>query len=886
MTGLWLRGLLRRRPGRLVASALGVATAVALLASLGAFLAHSKATMTSRAVNGTAVDWQVQVQPGHAASDIQQLLSTTAHVVSAVEVDFGATDGLSTQTQGSTQTTGAGIVVGLGAGYADAFPGELRLLTGSLDGALLAQQTAANLHAGPGDTVTIARAGLSPVSVRISGVVDLPFADSLFQSVGAGSGTQRPAPPDNVLLLPASQWRQDFSALAVTRPDLVTVQFHVATDRSLPVDPAVAYAAAVAAANNVLARSAGAATLGNNLAATLDAARKDAAYAQVLFLFLGLPGAILAGLLTGVIAESGVERRRREQALLRARGATSRQLTALAAVEAATVGLVGSAVGLGVGALVGATAFGSAAFGATAAAALGWAGAAAAAGMVIAAATILIPARRDLRRTTVAASRRRLDPRPSPRWARYGLDVLLLIAAALVFAATSRDGYQLVVAPEGVPTLSISYWAFAGPALLWSGGGLLAWRISDLVLGPGRRAVAGALRPATGRLSATIAATIARTRRPLIRAVVLLALAVSFAVSTAVFNATYRQQAEVDAQLTNGADVVATPVPGVPTPAALAERLARVPGVRAVEPIQHRFAYIGPDLQDLYGISPTTITRATALQDSYFQGGSTPDLLRLLATQPDAILVSAETVKDYQLSPGDSITLRLLQAGGGQQVSVRFHYVGIVTEFPTAPKDSFFVANSDYIARQTGNDSIGAYLIDTGGRRTATVAADVTRMLGATAVVTDINTVRKSVGSSLTSVDLDGLTRIELTFALILAVGCGGLVFLLGLAERRRSLAIATALGARPRHLRAIVLAEALVVAVGGLVAGTLIGMTLSSVIIKVLAGVFDPPPSSAAVPWTYLAATGTLALTALLSVAAIAVQVARKPAIAVLREL
>ncbi len=64
MIFLWIRGLILRRPTRLSAAALGIAIAVALLASLGAFLAHSKATMTDRAVRSVGIDWQVQVQPG------------------------------------------------------------------------------------------------------------------------------------------------------------------------------------------------------------------------------------------------------------------------------------------------------------------------------------------------------------------------------------------------------------------------------------------------------------------------------------------------------------------------------------------------------------------------------------------------------------------------------------------------------------------------------------------------------------------------------------------------------------------------------------------------------------------------------------------------------
>ena len=64
MIWMWIRGLLRRRTGRLLAAAAGIGVAVALLACLGSFLAHGEATMTDRAVRDVDVDWQVQVQPG------------------------------------------------------------------------------------------------------------------------------------------------------------------------------------------------------------------------------------------------------------------------------------------------------------------------------------------------------------------------------------------------------------------------------------------------------------------------------------------------------------------------------------------------------------------------------------------------------------------------------------------------------------------------------------------------------------------------------------------------------------------------------------------------------------------------------------------------------
>ena len=172
MTLMWLRGLLGRRGGRLAATALGITFAVALLAALGSFLGASKATMTQRAIGQVAVDWQVEVAPGAAPGAVLAGLRSGSPVAAALPVGYA-----------TTLSTGAGMVLGLPAGYQPTFPGEVRYLDGSGSGVLLAQQTAANLHAAVGDTVSIARVGLPPVRVRVSAIVDLPQADSLFQRV-------------------------------------------------------------------------------------------------------------------------------------------------------------------------------------------------------------------------------------------------------------------------------------------------------------------------------------------------------------------------------------------------------------------------------------------------------------------------------------------------------------------------------------------------------------------------------------------------------------------------------------------------------------------------------------------------------------------------------
>jgi len=882
----WTLGLLRRRRGRLAATVAGIAAAVALVACLGSFLAAAQGSMTARAIRSVTVDWQVEVQPGAQPSTVLSTVQSAPGVHAALPVGFAHSSGLITQTGGSTQTTGPAMVLGIPPNYREQFPGAIRTLVGADSGVLIAQQTAANLHVAPGDTVHIGRAGMAGVDVVVDGVVDLPQADSLFQKVGAPVGAQPVAPPDNVLILGQTQWHSVFDPLSALRPDLLSTQIHTAIDHALPPDPGSAYTQVTAAAHNLEARSGGGAQVGDNLGGALGAARSDAAYARVLFLFLGLPAGVLAGLLTATVVAAGADRRRRDQALLRARGATRRQLLWIAAAEAAVAGILGSAVGLVAAALVSLVTFGSPSLGADARTAMGWAAASAAVGMGIAAAAVLAPAWRDPRESTIITARADVRRTRPPRWTRSGLDIVALAVSGVLFWLAGRTGYQIVLAPEGVPTISVSYWAFVAPALLWIGAALLVWRLSDVLLGRGWAVAARVLQPVAGSLSRIVAHSLSRQRAPLARAIVLLALALAFAASTATFNATYRAQAEVDAQLTNGADVTVTEAPGSAVSAGAAAQLAAIPGVRSVEPIQHRFAYVGTDLQDLYGVSPTTITSVTALQDNYFQGGTAEQLMHKLAAQPDSLLVSAETANDFELRPGDTVNLRIQDARTHQLTAVGFHYIGIVTEFPTAPKDSFLVANAGYIAQHTGSDAVGAFLVDTGGRDTTAVADGIRTAVGTSATVTDIATTRGSVGSSLTAVSLAGLTRIELGFGLCLAAASGGLVLALGLTERRRSFAIANVLGATRRQLRSFVLAEAAILIACGLAAGAALSWALSRMLVGVLTGVFDPPPAALSVPWVYLAATAATIAVAIGAVSAATVRLARRSPLTVLSEL
>ena len=884
----WVRGLIAHRPTRILATVVGVAVGVALIASIGTFLSATNSRMTQRAIARVPVDWQVEAQPGADAAAVASRIQHFPGVKQALPVRFATAPSLSATTQGFSQTTGAAQILGLPPGYAAAFPGQLRLLTGSLNGPVLAQQTASNLHAAPGSTITLSLPGGGHDRVTVAGVVDLPAANSLFQKVGAPVGAQLSAPPDNVLLLPAAEFARVEAKVIATHPELIRTQVHVKLSHRLPSSPSAAYTDVTGKAHNLEGQLAGSGLVGDNLGVALDSARKDALYAQILFLFLGVPGAVLAGLLTALIASTGADRRRRDAALLRTRGASSRTLVRLALTETLVAGTLGIAIGLLAAVLIGRSSFGTGSFGAGTVSAVLWGVGAAVVGMAIAAASIALPASRDARSLTVAGQRRQIGRQTrAPLWARWGLDVVALALAIFVYWQASQGGYQLVLAPEGVAQVSVNWYALLAPVLGWIGLGLLAYRIADLVLAHGRRPLGRALRPLAGELSTTVAATMGRQRRLLAQAVALVALTAAFAGSTSVFNSTYNAQAEVDARLTNGADVTVNESPGAVVTAAQGNaQLSHIPGVASVEPLMHRYAYIGADLQDFFAVRPSTIGQQGKLSDAWFLGGTANELMSRLAHEPSAILVSQETVHDYQLHPGDRINLRLQDGRTHRLTTIPFHYVGIAKEFLSAPKDSFFIANQAYVAQQTGSAAVGSFLIQTDGTGPATVASRVQRVVGAGAQVVNIADSRRVVGSNLTAIELSGLTRIELGFALVLAVAATGLALALGFQERRRTFAIATALGARSRQLGGFIWSESLFVTTLGLILGAGIATLLSITLVDVLTGVFDPPPDVLTIPWGYLAAVAVCAVAAVLAAGWLTLRSLRRPSVQQLRDL
>ena len=140
--------------------------------------------------------------------------------------------------------------------------------------------------------------------------------------------------------------------------------------------------------------------------------------------------------------------------------------------------------------------------------------------------------------------------------------------------------------------------------------------------------------------------------------------------------------------------------------------------------------------------------------------------------------------------------------------------------------------------------------------------------------------------SSITAVDLRGISRIEEAFVLVLATAAMALQMAVGLSERRQELATMSALGASLRRVAAFLWSEALLVLAAALALAALLGWLLAEMLVAMLRHVFDPPPDHLAIPWAFLGGLGLAAVVGGLAAGAVvARRVRRLPLGAILRE-
>ena len=842
LTGWLLQNSMRRAPLRLLLAALGVAFPVAMLAATLLYVDAAARQMTPVALAPVQVEMRALATSLTADMDaVGRQLATTPGVR---RVDrFASTD----------------VVVGTGAQRATArlfavdpayFVNHpwVRTTGGGLgSGAVLTESLRSSIALPPGAPVSIALPSDERplVTLPAAGSLDLRTAKTwLAVPTGEVQGDVAVVPRSIAIdfetfqrkLLPAllARFGPQTPVLNPGLTDLppVDVEAHIAIDhRSYPADPARAVAWS-AGLQRVLERNAGGTVVvADDAAEALTQARGDATNANVLFLLLGIPGVLVAAALALASQSALAAAHRREDALLRLRGATERQLATAAAAHGVTAGAVGLIVGL---LLAGLTVHATTSRGEVGSTSSGRIVVIVLLCALAAAAVVGLRLRqlaRIGRESDVVTGRRLLDSgwQPSQRGRRW--EIAAVLAAAVILSVYVVSGGLRHAPVEGTP-LAFYFYVLLAPVALWVG-------VTLLVIGGLLRLLGRWARPDRARPLPSWSAAGLRwlARRPGRMAVALMlgTLAVAFATEVIGFTGTYNAAKRADAAAAFGADLRLTPLvdsaPAVP---------ALGPDVTATTPIRSVPARVGADRKTIMAVDPATYTDTVAVAARISAGGG----VDALAHDPLGVLVAQEIANGFVVHPGDTLPVTVFPDDTDRSRQVNFHVVGVFRSVPpTDPVSELVMSNAALPAYLLPPpDNYLAHLAS--GRSAERVATDLRRAApGAAFDVTTAGQARRVSQRSLTALNLGSLARIEVVGGgLVAGVGVAVLGAFLVL-ERRREIAVLRALGASTTQVLTGPLQEAGVAVVGALALGIPIGLGLSVLTVRILGLFFVLPP-------------------------------------------
>ena len=861
----WLvRPTVRAAPQRLLLAAVAVALPVATLAATLLFVDASLRSMTRVALQPVQVE--MRALAASVNTDMRHVAGQLSAVPDVERLDlFGSAD----------------VVVSV-PGRPARVPARLFAVdpsylvhhawvhtTGDLRrGALLSSNVAAPSTETTGEgTVSIGlpRSSALRLDLPVAGQVDIREATTWYAIPTGDVQGDLAVTPRAILVdyqtferavLPALR-RSLGSATSITNPGLsdlppVSNEAHITVShRAFPADPAAA-ATWSAGLRRVLERAApGEVIVADNANEPLSEAAVDATNAKILFILLGIPGALVAAALGLTAAAALAEAHRREDALLRLRGATDRQLVRLAVGQGLLAGTAGTALGLLAAAAGVSAVIGHAAWRDIPPARLAQTALLAAAVGAITIAARLVPMVRAGRRSGIVVARRQLETRRAPFWQRSRLDVTLIVVGAVILVGNILIGGLKPTPVEG-QTVALSFYVLLAPLALWVGTTLLIVRgLLALLVRHSRPERAAPL--------TTWRATMLRWlgRRPVRTAgvVVLGALAVAFGTEVATFVATYGHAERSDARAAFGAELRLTPTGEQQQLPALGRHVAAVSPIRAVP------GRAGSDRKNVMAIDVDSY-RAAAVAPQITRGGG----VAALAADRSGVLIAEEVARGFHLAPGDTLPVTVFPDDPDASQKLNLHVVGVYRAFPPTDPLSEMVVTTAVLTRPLPAPDF--YLARVApGRSPDEVAAGLRQsgVASAFSVTTVAENIRKEQ-RGLTAVNLSGLSRIEVAGAgLIAAIGVGVLGAFLVL-ERRRELAILRTLGADTRHVLSGPLLEGALASIVSLLIGVPVGIGLGIIAIRVLNLFFALPPPLVVIP------AGELVALALLVVAASAV--------------
>jgi putative ABC transport system permease protein len=584
-------------------------------------------------------------------------------------------------------------------------------------------------------------------------------------------------------------------------------------------------------------RAPGAVVVADDTAEPLAAAATDADNAKILFLLLGIPG-VLAAAALGLATESALaEAQRREEALLRLRGATDAQLLRLATAHAAVATAAGAVVGLIVAALAVSLVEGH----------LLWHGASAgrlavstllavAAGAALTVVRLL-RLRRAGRSSEVASERRLVRVGWTPGWQRARLDLLAIAVGAAILIVNAISGGLKPTPTEG-SNVALSFYVLLAPVALWLGFTLLAVRVALSALA--RRTAPESERPLASWRSA-VARWLGRRPARLAAALVLGTLAVAFGTEVVTFVATYRSARQADARAAFASDLRLRP-----TTDGTFILPSRLPGVAATTPIRYVPARAGTDRKTILTVDVASYMRAATARPRMLSGHG----FDALAKDPTAVLVDKDLAGLLALRVGDTLPLTVFPDDQEKSRHKDLHVAGIFRSFPPgSPLSEMVMSSAALPPFLLPQPDFQLARVDPGLQPAAVAARLRAAGLERAFKVSTESEQTAIAGQSIAALDLGPLSDIEsVGAALVAALG----VAVLGafvVIERRREFAILRAVGADGRQLLSSPAAEGAITVAGSVAIGIPLGLGLSIVSVRVLGLFFTLPPPLVSIP-------------------------------------
>jgi putative ABC transport system permease protein len=749
-------------------------------------------------------------------------------------------------------------IFGLESQYLEQDP-SIRIIEGSFEpgAGLLSVEAARALAIAPGGVVQVRVPGMKePLSVRISGITDASRAKSLFYSREGKQLEQFVYIRQSLIVGPEVFSKTIIPAFqnVTTAPGTVLrsqpiLEVDVFMDREpLDADPATALAQTKAVADAVNSVAPGQDVLIDNISNALQVASDDARTAKRMFVFLGLPGALLAAILTSYAGGVLASALRREQAILRIRGANRRHLLRMHALRTLALATVGSVLGVALGLISTAIVLSADALASASPISLLTSALLGAGAGFLATGVALYAAGRRAINSQISDERAQLASR-KPLWRLVGIDFLILAAALGVEWYQRRHGGF-----EGVRgsvyygrAVSLRLHLVIVPIGIWLGAVLVLGRVVERVFAH----LPLPLRHRFGHpLPGLLTRSIRRRSWAAASAVIMVGLIVALGTSVASFSASYNQAKARDARFVVGSDVRVTPSPisAVDHPPSYAEKL-QVAGVQTVTPVVYGLnnalleSEVNEDAGNMLAIDPAGFRQVAPLIDTDFLGTTAANAVDSLEQQPDGVLLTEDLADTLDVETGDEVKV-LFARGTQQQKLSEMKVIGLFQRLPGFPEGVDVLVNIKRQMQLVPSTNATFFLANTtdpsdasldrvvAGLREGPGAADALQ------IDTRATTLDKDQ-SSLAALNIRGLLTLDSAYALAMAA-TAITIFVFGLLlQRRREYVTLRAQGMRIGRIRSLIITESVGVVVVGAVVGAVIGAAMAYFLVTVLQPLF-----------------------------------------------